>query len=105
MAANNNQVDAFFGTSVATIGDVNGGFFYPYGRGDLGETSTLTQTDLTLWQTFNFGRFDLSLGLTVLNLFDEDTVLRRWGTRVLQDLSISEEEFFEGFDAIGRELR
>jgi hypothetical protein len=73
-------------------------FFYPKGRGNLGETPTLTQTDLTLWQTFNFGRFDLSLGLTVLNLFDEDTVLRVWGTRVLSDLPISEEEFFEGFD-------
>jgi hypothetical protein len=84
-------------SEIATVPDHS--FFYPKGRGNLGETPTLTQTDLTLWQTFNLGRFDLSLGLTVLNLFDEDTVLRHWGTRTFnQDLVVTEEEFFRGID-------
>ena len=39
-----------------------------------------------------------AIGLTVLNLFDEDTVLRRWTHRQLQDLPLTHDEFFEGFD-------
>jgi len=70
--------------------------FYPYGRGNLGRTPTLTQTDLTLSQSFEISNLDFEVALTVLNLFDEDTVTRRWGHRTLQDLQISEEEFFAG---------
>jgi len=70
--------------------------FYPYGRGNLGRTPTVTQTDLALYQDFKVGAFDLQVGLSVLNLFDEKTVLRRWGSRTLQDLPLSEEEFFAG---------
>jgi hypothetical protein len=87
------------GTPISTIGGIpQGSLFYPYGRGDLGETSTLTQTDLTLWQTFNFGRFDLSLGLTVLNLFDEDTSTRVYALRQLQDIEVTDEDCLTGFD-------
>jgi hypothetical protein len=87
------------GTLISTIGRIPiNSYFYPYGRGDLGETSWLTQTDLTLWQTFNFGRFDLSLGLTVLNLFDEDTATRVYTRRQLQDIEVSDEDFLTGFD-------
>jgi hypothetical protein len=87
------------GTPISTIGGIpTGNLFYPYGRGDLGDTPTLTQTDLTLWQTFNFGRFDLSLGLTVLNLFDEDTATRVYSLRQLQDIEVTDEDFLTGFD-------
>jgi hypothetical protein len=70
--------------------------FYPYGRGNLGTTPTLTQSDLMLSQSFEFGNFDFEVALTVLNLFDEDTVTRRWGHRTLQDIGVTEEEFFAG---------
>jgi hypothetical protein len=87
------------GTPISTMGQIPANVnFYAYGRGDLGETSWLTQTDLTLWQTFNLGRFDLSLGLTVLNLFDEDTATRYYARRQLQDIDVTDEEFVTGFD-------
>ena len=87
------------GTPVSTIGRIPiNNFFYPYGRGDLGDTSTLAQTDLTLWQTFNFGRYDFSIGLTVLNLFDEDTATRVYTRRQLQDIEVEDADFLTGFD-------
>jgi hypothetical protein len=87
------------GVPISTIGLVPSWIaFYPYGRGDLGETPWLTQTDLSLWQRFDLGKLEFSIGLTVLNLFDEDTVLRRWTHRQLQDLPLTHDEFFQGFD-------
>ena len=47
--------------------------FFPYGRDNLGRADTLSQTDLSVFQNFNLGKFDLQLGLTVLNLFDQDS--------------------------------
>jgi hypothetical protein len=72
--------------------------FLPYGRGNLGETPWLTQTDLTLWQRFPLGRLDLMIGLTVLNLFDEDTSRRYIGWRADDRLPLTTDEFFAGFD-------
>lgn len=86
------------GTPVSTIGDVNGGFFYPFGRGDLGETDWLTQTDLSLWQKFDFSKVTFSVGVTVLNLFDEDTATRYWTHRTLDELPLTPAEFAAGFD-------
>ena len=83
----------------ATIGSVVGGWFYPFGRGDRGETSWLTQTDLTLYYTFQLGRnVGMSVGLTVLNLFDEDTATRQWTRRQAQNLEVTDEDFLTGFD-------
>ncbi len=86
------------GTPVSTIGDVNGGFFYPFGRGDLGETDWLWQTDLSLWQRFDFSRIGFSVGVTVLNLFDQDTGTRYWSHRTLDELPLTPDEFAAGFD-------
>ena len=88
------------GTPVSTIGLVPfHNFFYPNGRGDLGETPWLYQTDLTLYYTFNFGRnLGLSFGLTVLNLFDTQGELRQWSHRQVQDLGITTEAFVTGFN-------
>ena len=86
------------GTPVSTIGDVNGGFFYPFGRGDLGETDWLLQTDLSLWQRFNFSSLTFSVGVTVLNLFDQDTGTRYWTHRTLDELPLTPDEFAAGFD-------
>ncbi|MGD8441452.1 MAG: TonB-dependent receptor [Holophagae bacterium] len=86
------------GTPVSTIGDVNGGFFYPFGRGDLGKTDWLWQTDLSLWQRFNFSNLAFSVGVTVLNLFDQDTGTRFWTHRTLDELPLTPEQFAAGFD-------
>lgn len=88
------------GTPISTMGSIpSGNAFYPYGRGDLGDTPWLTQTDLTLYYTLNFGNnLGLSFGLTVLNLFDQDTELRKWTNRTLQDIEVSDESFLTGFD-------
>jgi hypothetical protein len=72
--------------------------FYPKGRGNLGDTPWIYQTDLSLWQTFNFNRIDFSIGLTVLNLFDSDTETRIYSHRTIDDLPLTEAEFFAGFN-------
>ncbi len=88
------------GTPISTMGSIpSGNAFYPYGRGDLGDTPWLTQTDLTLYYTLNFGNnLGLSFGLTVLNLFDQDTELRKWTNRTLSDISVEDSDFLTGFD-------
>ena len=88
------------GTPISTMGSIpSNNAFYPYGRGDLGDTPWLTQTDLTLYYTLNFGNnLGLSFGLTVLNLFDEDTALRKWTNRTTQDIEVTDESFLTGFD-------
>jgi len=88
------------GTPISTIGKIpNNNFFYPYGRGDLGDTPWLTQTDLSL--NYNLplsGRVSMSLGLSVLNLFDEDTPTRQWTRAQTQDLPVTDQDFLTGFD-------
>jgi hypothetical protein len=88
------------GTPISTMGSIpTNNAFYPYGRGDLGDTPWLTQTDLTLYYTFNFGNnLGLSFGLTVLNLFDQDTELRQWSNRTLSDINVTDSDFLTGFD-------
>jgi hypothetical protein len=88
------------GTPLSTMGSIpSNNAFYPYGRGDLGETPWLTQTDLTLYYTLNFGQnLGLSFGLTVLNLFDEDTATRKWTHRTTQDIEVTDADFLTGFD-------
>ena len=88
------------GTPVSTEYTVSPGLpFFPYGRGDLGRTPTITRTELLLAHDFELGgRFDLQLNLTVNNLFDEDTAIDIYYRGTLQDLPLSEEAFFAGFD-------
>ncbi len=50
--------------------------YYAYGRGNLGRTPDLTQTDLLLTHPFKIGEYSLEASVNVLNLFDEDTVTR-----------------------------
>jgi hypothetical protein len=76
--------------------------FFPLGRGNLGRTPVLSQTDLSLWQDFRMARTNLQLGVTVLNLFDQDTVTRRYRLRLTGALPVSSEEFFaNGLDYAG----
>ncbi len=71
-------------------------FFMPNGRGNLGRTPWLTQTDLALTQNLGFGTRNVQLLLNVLNLFDEATPIRFWTVRNVEDLPVSEAEFFSG---------
>ncbi|MGZ5446113.1 MAG: TonB-dependent receptor [Thermoanaerobaculia bacterium] len=73
-------------------------FFLPKGYGSLGRTPTLSQTDLALNQEFSFGSRSFTLTLNVLNLLDQDTVTHYYTIRNLDELPVSEEEFFAGFD-------
>jgi hypothetical protein len=87
------------GAPLSTQGELLGGPFYPYGRGDLGETPWLTQTDLSLYYTLQLGRgLGLTVGVTVLNLFDEDTPTRMWTRRQVQVLTVTNEDFLTGFN-------
>ena len=87
------------GTPVSEIATVPiHSFFYPLGRGNLGETDWLYQTDLSLWQRFKIKDYAFSIGLTVLNLFDTETATRVWGTRTLDDLVVTNADFATGFD-------
>jgi outer membrane receptor protein involved in Fe transport len=61
--------------------------FFPYGRGDMGRTPWLTQTDLSLQHEIKFaGRFGVQFMVNVLNVFDEDTELYRWNRLLRADL-------------------
>jgi hypothetical protein len=86
------------GTPRTTRAARNQVYFFPYGRGDLGRNPTLTQTDLRLAHRWALSRSELELNLTVLNLFDEDTVLEINEELHAGSLSLSDEEFLAGFD-------
>ena len=70
--------------------------FFPYGRGNLGRTDVLSQTDLSLTQSIRIAGQNLQLGMTVLNLFDQDAVTRRYRLRTVNSLPTNTEEFFGG---------
>ena len=73
--------------------------FFPYGRGDLGRTPTFTQTDLLVSHEIAFGdRYGVELSLNVTNLFDENVQISTYINGLNEDLPLSEEEFFAGFD-------
>lgn len=58
------------GTPVSTEMVFRGVPFLPYGRGNLGRTPRVFQTDLNLSHEIKFGNYGLQLGAIVLNLFD-----------------------------------
>jgi outer membrane receptor protein involved in Fe transport len=71
--------------------------FFPFGRGDLGRTPTLTQTNLLVQHQFElWGGRTLSVGLNIDNLFDQDTVTRRATTPYRDSFNVSDAAFFSG---------
>ncbi len=73
--------------------------FHPYGRGDLGRTPTFYQTDVQFSHEFRFGdRYAVELSLNVRNLFDQDVMTNYWEDFLLEDIPMTNEEFFAGFD-------
>ena len=56
---------------------ISGGYpFFPKGRNNLGRTDVYSNTDLSLLQALSLGGQALEFQVTVLNLFDQDTVTR-----------------------------
>lgn len=70
--------------------------FFPFGRGNLGRTPVFSQTDMSLWQDVRMAKTSFQVGVTILNLFDQDTVTRRYDTRTVGAFDLSNEEFFAG---------
>lgn len=76
---------------------------FPYGRGDLGRTSTYSQTDVTLMHSVGLGKgMTLRFEANVRNLFDQSAVLSRV-TQINRAGAISEsalplDQFFAGYD-------
>jgi hypothetical protein len=76
---------------------IQGGYpFFPYGRGSMGRTPVFSNTDLALTQDVRFGGQSVQFQVTVLNLFDQDTVTRLDNTRFQgsSTLPITTSEFF-----------
>ncbi len=89
------------GTPVSTELSVSPSLpFFPYGRGDLGRTDALSQTDMYVAHEFELGSgsFRFKVSLSVFNLFDEDSVTDVYNRVLQQDLPLNEAEFFAGFD-------
>ncbi len=99
-----NQI-AYSGTPDSTTVIYGSAPTFPYGRGDLGRTPFLTQTDLLLAHTFTFtehvkARFEFN----VINLFNQATVISRV-TQLNRAGAIDESSlppdatgFFKGYD-------
>ena len=86
------------GIPMSEEGDTPGGIpFFPYGRGSMGRTDVLFNTDLQLTQGIRLGGRQLvEFGVTVLNLWDRDAVTRVDNVRMLTGLPITQEQFFTG---------
>lgn len=73
---------------------------YYLGRGDLGRTDTFTQTDLYAAYDIKVGGSKrLQLSVNVFNLFDQEAVTGRFPTKYRDRISITNEQFFAGFNA------
>jgi outer membrane receptor for ferrienterochelin and colicin len=72
--------------------------FFPFGRGDIGRTPTLSQVDLLLQQDFRLpSNIRMTLGLNVINVFDQDTALVYQANPYRDQFNVSDAVFFGGF--------
>jgi hypothetical protein len=75
--------------------------FFPFGRGNLGRTPILHQTDLLLQHTLRFAGRRVNVGLNVTNLFDQDIVTRNFTTQFRDGFNVTDPAFFSGtFDPL-----
>jgi len=89
------------GTPVSTQMLVHGAEFFPFGRGDLGRTDTLWQTDAFIAHRFTFGgRYGVEVNANILNLLDSDTATAVYQLRGSVASSVSDAQFFNGFDPL-----
>jgi len=87
------------GTPPSTVMNQNNMAFFPYGRGNLGRYPALSKTDLLVQHEFrlpNITRF--SVGVNVMNLFDQETVTSINVNPYRDGLYLSDAAFFAGFD-------
>ncbi|HEY3053105.1 MAG TPA: carboxypeptidase regulatory-like domain-containing protein [Thermoanaerobaculia bacterium] len=80
------------GTPNTTEMRFQGAPFFAFNRNDMGRSPNITQTDINLQHDIRFGKFGLTIGAIVLNLFDEKKVTNInpvWSTSsiLLRDLS------------------
>jgi hypothetical protein len=71
------------------------------GRNSDGRLPWLSQTDLSITQSFHLpgsGQRRIELALNVLNLFDQDIAVNRFAAETRQNIPISDAAFFQGFD-------
>lgn len=62
------------GTPNTTEMRFQGAPFFAFNRNDMGRTPNITQTDVNLQHDLRFGRFNVTLGAIVLNIFDSKKV-------------------------------
>ncbi|REJ77635.1 MAG: hypothetical protein DWQ47_14785 [Acidobacteria bacterium] len=98
--SNNTEFKGFFigqsGTPISTRVSFYGADTFLNQRGDLGRTEMFTQTDFAVSHKYRFGRddkFTLALDLDILNLFNEDNVVNRFGKIFGSDLSDADVNF------------
>jgi hypothetical protein len=72
--------------------------FFPNGRGSLGRTPRISQTDMFVAQRFTVGRLGAEINLNVLNVFDHKTPISIYPRYSQQNISVTEAQFFAGFD-------
>jgi hypothetical protein len=69
------------------------------GRNSEGRLPLYSQLDLSLQQSFNVGgNRRVEVSLNVLNLLDQDTAVNRFAPETAQNIPITDEAFFAGFD-------
>ena len=78
---------------------------FPYGRGDLGRTPVMTQTDLSFMHTFKVSeKMHLKFDVNVFNLFNQATVLSRTTqmnrSGAISDAALPLAQFFKGYDPV-----
>jgi hypothetical protein len=64
----------YSGTPTTTEMRFQGAPIFPFGRNDMGRTPNITQTDLNVQHEMRFGKYGVTLGAIVLNLFDQKKV-------------------------------
>jgi hypothetical protein len=71
------------------------------GRGDLGRTPALTQTDLLLYHVYNVSeRVKFKFDVNIINLFNQGAVTNiNQSLNRNENISISDADFFKGFNA------
>jgi hypothetical protein len=84
--------------------------FFAFGRGDLGRTPWLKQTDLNATHDLKFGAYTVQFGVNVLNLFDSKTAVNVVDSYSAENLRMRDASgkllsghaadlrFFQGFD-------
>jgi hypothetical protein len=85
------------GTPVSTQMLIHGAEYFPFGRGNLGRTPTVSQTDLFIGHRFTFGgRYGFEVNANILNLLDSDTATSVY--QLAGSSNVDDTTFFTGFD-------